>query len=117
MTDNNINAYCKICGQGYHVCNSCQNQKVFKPWKSIVDSIEHYKIYIAIYGYTVTKDKEQAKTELQKCDLTGLESFNPEIKSAISEIIETSAPAKAKVSSRKRKEYTEAENEENRISE
>lgn len=27
MAENNINAYCKICGQGYHVCNSCQNQK------------------------------------------------------------------------------------------
>jgi len=39
MAENNINAYCKICGQGYHVCNSCQNQKVFKPWRSIVDSI------------------------------------------------------------------------------
>lgn len=117
MAENNINAYCKICGQGYHVCNSCQSQKVFKPWRSIVDSVEHYKIYLAIHSYTISKNKELAKEELQKCDLTGLESFNPEIKSAISEIMETSEPAKAKVSSRKRKEYTETGNEENRISE
>lgn len=115
MAENNINAYCKICGQGYHVCNSCQNQKVFKPWKSIVDSIEHYKIYLAIHRYTISKNKELAKEELQKCNLTGLESFNPEIKSVIKEIMETSV--KVKISSRKRKEYTEVENEENRISE
>lgn len=115
MAENNINAYCKICGQGYHVCNSCQNQKVFKPWRSIVDSIEHYKIYLAIHSYTISKNKELAKEELQKCNLTGLESFNPEIKSVIKEIMETSV--KVKISSRKRKEYTEVENEENRISE
>ena len=115
MAENNINAYCKICGQGYHVCNSCQNQKVFKPWRSIVDSIEHYKIYLAIHSYTISKNKELAKEELQMCNLTGLESFNPEIKSVIKEIMET--PVKVKVSSRKRKEYTEVENEENGISE
>lgn len=115
MAENNINAYCKICGQGYHVCNSCQNQKVFKPWRSIVDSIEHYKIYLAIHSYTISKNKELTKEELQKCNLTGLESFNPEIKSVIKEIMETSV--KVKISSRKRKEYTEVENEENRISE
>lgn len=115
MAENNINAYCKICGQGYHVCNSCQNQKVFKPWRSIVDSIEHYKIYLAIHSYTISKSKELAKEELQKCNLTGLESFNPEIKSVIKEIMETSV--KVKISSRKRKEYIEAENEENKISE
>lgn len=115
MAENNINAYCKICGQGYHVCNSCQNQKIFKPWKSIVDSVEHYKIYMAIHSYTISKNKELAKEELQKCNLTGLESFNPEIKSVINEIMET--PVKVIVSSRKRKEYTEVENEENKISE
>lgn len=115
MAENNINAYCKICGQGYHVCNSCQNQKIFKPWKSIVDSIEHYKIYMAIHSYTISKNKESAKEELQKCNLTGLESFNPEIKSVINEIMTESV--KVKPPSRKRKEYTEIENEENGISE
>lgn len=58
-----------------------------------------------------------AKEELQKCNLTGLESFNPEIKSVIKEIMPenegTIKPVKGKTSYKKRKEYTEAKNDEN----
>ena len=100
---------CTICNNEYEVCNTCKNQKIFKPWRTVTDTIEHYKIYLAIHSYTISKNKELAKEELQKCDLTGLESFNPEIKSVISEIMET--PVKVKAPSRKRKEYTEIENE------
>lgn len=87
MTEQNINAYCSICGNGYHVCRSCLEQKAFKPWRSITDSIEHYKIYLALHGYTLSKDKEVAKKELENCDLSGLENFKPEVKSAIKEIM------------------------------
>ena len=85
--NNYINAHCKICGTGYHVCNSCMEQQSFKPWRSITDSIEHYKIYLAIHGYTITKDKLMAKEELEKCDLSGCDNFIPEIKSVIQEIM------------------------------
>lgn len=85
--DNRINAHCSICGSGYHVCRSCAEQKTFKPWRSVTDTIEHYKIYMAIHGYTISKNKETAKHELQNCDLSELENFNPEIKSIISEIM------------------------------
>lgn len=100
MAENNINAYCAICNEGYHICNTCKNQNVFKPWRTVTDTVEHYKIYLAIHGFTVTKNKEQAKKELVKCDLSGLESFNPEIKSVINEIMETSV--KQKIVSKKR---------------
>lgn len=87
MTESNINAYCCICGVGYHVCNDCLSQKTLKPWRSVVDNIEHYKIYYALHDYSVTKNKEEAKAELQKCDLTDIDSFIPEIRDVINEIM------------------------------
>ncbi len=102
MAENNINAYCSVCGKGYHICNSCLEQKSLKPWRTITDTIAHYKIYMAIHGYTISKDKESAKKDLEKCDLSGLEGFNPEIKSAIKEIM--AEPKKVKSVSKKEKE-------------
>ena len=86
MTNKN-NAKCTICGKEYERCNSCEDQKRLKPWKIVTDTIEHYKIYLAIHGYTVSKDKETAKKELENCNLDGLENFNPEIKAVIKEIM------------------------------
>lgn len=87
MAKNNINAYCKICGNGYHICNSCLQQKSFQSWRIVTDTMEHYKIFLTIHGYTISKDKEKAKMQLQNCDLNGLEDFRPEIKAAIKEIM------------------------------
>lgn len=87
MAETNINAYCSICGKGYHVCNSCLEQKTIIPWRTITDSVEHYKIYLALHGYTLSKNKEVAKEELTTCDLSDLENFKPEIKNVINEIM------------------------------
>jgi len=107
MAENNINAYCSVCGKGYHICNSCLEQKSLKPWRTITDTIEHYKIYMAIHGYTLSKNKEIAKQELQNCDLSGLENFNPEIKAVIKEIM--TEPKRAKPASKKEKPETAKE--------
>lgn len=97
----NINAYCSICGKGYHICNSCKEQKTFTPWRSVVDSIEHYKVYLAIHGYSISKNKEVAKSELENCNLSDLDEFKPEIRTIIEEII--SETKKVKTVSRKEK--------------
>ena len=87
MENNTINAHCAICGNGYHVCNSCLVQTTFKPWRAVTDTMEHYKIYLAIHAYTLSKDKETAREELKQCDLSELETFKPEIKSMIQNIL------------------------------
>lgn len=87
MMETNVNAYCSICGKGYYLCRSCEDLKTIKSWRSVVDSMEHYKIYTVIHRYSISKDKETAKRELQNCDLTGLENFNTEIKNVIKEIM------------------------------
>lgn len=89
MTEQNINAYCAICGEGYHLCKSCSDITSFKPWRTVTDNIDHYKIYLAIHGYTISKDKTKAKKELTHCNLEKLESFKPEIKNVIKEIMDS----------------------------
>lgn len=89
-----INAYCDICGCGYHICNSCKDIKSFTPWRTITDTMDHYKIFLVLSNYTNTKDKVKAKQELETCDLSELETFRPEIKAVIKEITDENKIAK-----------------------
>lgn len=93
--NSDINAYCSICGKGYKRCATCVEQKTLKPWRSVVDTIECYRIYLAIHGYTVSKNKAESKAELGQCDLSGLDSFKPEIKAVIKEIMSESKKSQA----------------------
>lgn len=82
------NAWCDICGKPYHMCSTCKEIKTFTPWRTVTDTLPHYMIYLVLSEYTNTKNKEKAKKELEKCDLSEVDSFNPEIKSVIAEIME-----------------------------
>ena len=82
-----LNATCDICGKKYHICSSCKEVKSFTPWRTVTDTMQHYLIFLALSEYTKTKDKEKAKEELSKCDLSELDTFNENIKSAINEIM------------------------------
>jgi hypothetical protein len=89
MSEQNINARCSICGEGYHLCKTCSDVKSFLPWRTVTDTVGHYLIYTAIHGYTISKDKIKARSELEKCDLSELKKFNPEIQMVINEIMES----------------------------
>ena len=82
-----LNATCDICGKKYHICSSCKEVKSFTPWRTVTDTMQHYIIFLALSEYTKTKDKEKAKEELSKCDLSELDTFNESIKTVIKEIM------------------------------
>ena len=82
-----LNATCDICGKRYHICHSCEEAKSFKAWRTITDTIEHYKIFMVLSEYTRTKDISVAREGLEKCDLSGKENFNENIRRAIDEIL------------------------------
>lgn len=88
MMPGKLNHKCAICGTLYHSCIGCMDVKTYTPWRNIVDSIEHYKIFIIIRDYSnETIDKKTAYEQLSKCDLTGLADFVEEINTEIKDIL------------------------------
>lgn len=84
-----INAYCTICGNGYHMCLSCKDKMKMSPWKMYTDSAEHYKIHQIIYGLsTNVYTEDEALLKLKNVDLSDLETFKPNIKAIIKGILE-----------------------------
>ena len=86
------NATCRICGKEYYICADTNQMRKVNPWKIVADSVEHYKIYLALHGYSVSKDKEKAKHDLESCDLSEYSSFVSNVKSRIDEIMNDDKP-------------------------
>ena len=83
-----INAYCTICGSGYHMCLSCKDKMKMSPWKMYTDSAEHYKIHQIIHGYsTKVYTEDEALSKLKNVDLSDLDTFKPNIKAVIKDIL------------------------------
>lgn len=81
-----LNSTCDICGKKYHTCITCKSVKTFKPWRTITDTIECYKIYMIIHDYTNNAiTREKAKEELSACVLPS--ELQPHIKNVIDEIM------------------------------
>lgn len=88
MPENNINHHCTICGNGYYYCKSCQHINSFTSWRAVADTTQHYKIYLLLHDYICGyADKEKTKEQLKHIDLTGLETFIPEVQGKIKEIL------------------------------
>lgn len=86
MADKN-NATCAICGKGYHLCLSCNDEIALAPWKKHTDTSEHYKIYQVIHGYsTGVYTKEDAKVRLDAIDLSDFDELRDNIKATINDI-------------------------------
>ena len=94
---------CAICGEKYPVCRTCEEVQSFKPWRTIVDTMEHYKIHIILSDYTNKRiTKEDAKKMLLDCDIGDYKKFLPHIASVIDEIFKESKGVSAKTVSKKK---------------
>lgn len=90
-----INHWCVVCGKGYHACDSCNETKSFTPWRSLTDSIEHYKIFTVLRNFNNKLiSKEEARELLSTVDLSDKDSFKDSSKKVLDEIFKDDVVAK-----------------------
>lgn len=84
-------ATCVICGKKYKACLSCKDQIKIKPWKSITDTIDCYKIFLAITqwnnGYI---SKDEAKKQLESIKFND-KDLSESVRNKIKEIMSDSS--------------------------
>lgn len=91
MAENN--AVCSICGKEYHVCLSCHDSIKVNPWKVFTDTSEHYKVFQVVRGLsTKVYTKEEARDKLKNINLEDLESYMPNIKKTIKDVLKEEKP-------------------------
>lgn len=82
------NATCSICGSGYHVCRSCGDSIKLHPWKIHCCSIDCYKTFQVVRGFsTGVYTKEEFKSKLKNIDLSNLENYRSHIKDLIKDTL------------------------------
>lgn len=83
-----INAYCKICGKGYHMCLVCKDYARMHPWQADTENAEHFKIFQILKGHTTgLYTKAEARERLMQLDLSEKETFIDRVKTHIDEIV------------------------------
>lgn len=114
-----INHWCVLCGTGYHACDSCSKEKTFTPWRTLTDTIEHYKIFTVLKDYNNKMiDRAKAKELLSGLDLSGKENYKESAKKVLADIyadvnVETTytKPTQSRKPRKSAKENIEIENE------
>lgn len=89
---------CIVCGKSYTACLSCRNQDRIKPWRSITDTIDCYKIFLIISQYNNGYvSKEEAKKQLEAVSFNK-KNLKVSVQRKIDEIITGTEPVKKAVS-------------------
>ena len=85
---NKINHWCVVCGKGYHACDSCNETKSITPWRSLTDTVEHFKLFTVLKDYNNKLiDKTEARKLLSNIDLSGKDSFKDSAKNVLEDIL------------------------------
>ena len=97
MVENN-NAVCSICGNGYHICLSCNDYMKLNPWKVHCCSADCYKTFQVVRGFsTGVYTKDEFKSKLQNIDLSNLENYREHIKVMIKDALKEDEVVEAEV--------------------
>lgn len=109
-----INHWCVLCGTGYHACDTCNKEKTFTPWRTLTDTIEHYKIFMVLKDYNNKMiNREQAKELLSNLDLSGKETYKDSAKKVLSDIYIDTAFVSPEALSKKKTHKSNKTNVEN----
>lgn len=76
-----------MCGIGYHACDSCSKEKNVTPWRSLTDTVEHYKIFMVLRDYkNKLISRAKAKEFLSELDLSDKDNYKDNVKSVLADI-------------------------------
>ena len=85
---------CVICGKQYKTCLSCQQEISLKPWRTITDEINCYKIFLVLSQYNNGYiKKDEAKKQLEKIRYNESE-LRESVRETIKEIMSASETKK-----------------------
>lgn len=111
-----INHWCVLCGTGYHACDSCEKEKTFTPWRTLTDTVEHYKIFTILKEYkNKLIDRDRAKELLSSLNLSGKENYKESAKKVLADIYMNvnTEPVNADTSTKRKTRKSVKQNTEN----
>ncbi|MCI8356685.1 MAG: hypothetical protein HFI51_00850 [Lachnospiraceae bacterium] len=86
-TGKKINHWCVLCGAGYHSCDLCSKTTAFTPWRTLTDTLEHFRIFMVLKDYNnQIIDREHAKELLSALDLSGHETYRESARRLLADI-------------------------------
>ena len=80
--------YCTICGKPYAPCPYCEGVRSYAPWRNIVDSADHFKLFTLLTDYALGKiSKEETREALSHINIEGHETWGTTAGRQIAEVM------------------------------
>lgn len=77
-----MKATCIICGKEYDACLSCKDKISLRPWKTVTDTIDCYKLFLILAQFnkgSLTKDVAKKQLSNIKYNLDELKEHDKKV--------------------------------------